>query len=50
MANTIKQISIAFINYKSLVIDIICNSLVASGSDNCSVRKVLKADYLNYQH
>ncbi len=33
MANTIEQISIAFINDKSPIIDIICNNLVASGID-----------------
>ncbi|MGO1245498.1 MAG: DNA-binding response regulator [Sphingobacteriaceae bacterium] len=31
MANTIEQISIAFITDKSPIIDIICNNLIASG-------------------
>ncbi|HAT3992846.1 TPA: response regulator transcription factor [Elizabethkingia anophelis] len=33
MANTIEQISIAFINDKSTIINTICNNLVASGID-----------------
>lgn len=33
MANTIEPISIAFINDKSPIIDIICNSIVVSGID-----------------
>ncbi|MDM1071811.1 response regulator transcription factor [Empedobacter brevis] len=33
MANTLEQISIAFITDKSPIIDIICNNLMASGID-----------------
>lgn len=33
MANTIEQVSIAFINDKSPIMNIICNDLVASGID-----------------